>query len=595
MPRRALEEGRPPPPRTPDPEPSRSSLRSWKAWALGCGVMVIVLVALAASSGGSSTGATVLVVQGQYAIVRDTATGVRKVINTPGPYELQDGEVLDAPPVYGPVLTEQQFLITIDGITGRRTSVKGPQRYLPCAGCAEYTIGPVEDCTAVTADTALVVHSTRTSSTAGGARLVTSADGGLFCPEPHETITGTQPLIHLAGHQSMAIQTAQGSYIIRTGEASFFVPVNMSVHTFSWSVGPQIEEQPKAEHIYVDHRVQRLRFDYGNVEFAQGARARMDGVILWQVQDLEVLLGATADPTGDIWHRVRSRIMEVASAHTPAGRYNLTAAMAKSETLLDPGGFYAVRGVALIDVQLAGLAEDAEVLARSETLHSDCASQTGSATGCSAASITVLVVGIVCLAVGLSMCLYQCFGTPPRNRPSGNPPNEDTNALQEKLPNEDANALQEQLATLRKRYKEQVARLHSDLETEVADKAREADRLRAEVARLQSAPPAHGRDRSSLLVELGEQRLQQKVADWDERRRRGRTEDQVIELLRSELKKLGLEETEFDSDWAEIEKIKPRHPEYAHINVSTLVAISIYCPSSLSLCCICTPRSRYAI
>ena len=573
MPRRALEEGRAPPPQTTDPVPS-SCLHSWKAWALGCGVMVIVLVALAASSGGSSTGATVLVMQGQYAIVRDTATGVRKVINIPGPYELQDSEVLDEAPVYGPVLTEQQFLITIDGVTGRRTSVKGPQRYLPCATCAEYSIGPVEDCTIVTADTALVVHSTRASSTAGGARLVTSADGWLFCPEPYETIRGTQPLIHLAGHQSMAIQTAEGSYIIRTGEASFFVPINMSAHTFLWSVGPQIEEQPKEERIYVDHRVQRLRFDYGDVEFAQGARARMDGVILWQVRDLEVLLGATADPTGDIWHRVRSRIMEVATAYTPTGRYNLTAAMVESETLLDPGGFYAVRGLALIDVQLTGLAEDAEVLAGRETVHSDCASQTGSATGCSAASITVLVVGIVCLAVGLSMCLYQCFGTPPRNLSSGSPPNEDTNALKE------------QLATLRKQYKEQVARLHSDLETEVAEKARETDRLRAEVARLQSA---HGRDRSSILVNLGEQRMQQKVEAW--KRTHHGPED-----FRSELARLGFPTKKFDSDWAKIEEtFRPRHPEYAHMNVSALVPISIYCLSSLSLCCICTPRSRYAI
>ena len=55
-----------------------------------------------------------------------------------------------------------------------------------------------------------------------------------------------------------------------------------------------------------------------------------------------------------------------------------------------------------------------------------------------------------------------------------------------------------------------------------------------------------------MLVELGEQRLQQKVADWDKRRRRRRTEAQVIKLLRSELKKLGLEEEDFDSDWDEI-------------------------------------------
>ena len=145
----------------------------------------------------------VVVKQGEYVTVRNAVTGERRVINTPGEFELSDDETLErygpayeaAPPVlHAPVvwsltsvagvcstasaivLTDEQYIIVTDGGTGGRVAVHGPQVYLPCTSCADDVAGAVLPCSTVTAESALLVSSTQS----GGLRLVT--DLGTFCP-----------------------------------------------------------------------------------------------------------------------------------------------------------------------------------------------------------------------------------------------------------------------------------------------------------------------------------------------------------------------------------------------------------------------------
>ena len=368
------------------------------------GLVILLVVAL---STGWNQLEEVVVKQGEYVTVRNAVTGERRVINTPGEFELSDDETVEST-ASAIVLTDEQYIIVTDEGSGERVAVHGPQVYLPCTSCADEVAGAVLPCSTVTAESALLVSSTQS----GGLRLVT--DLGTFCPAADDNIVGSQSSIQLSENQSMVLQTTAGA-LVRSGSDSFFVPPNATVHTFTWSVGPTLSEGQKDLSI-VDLRPQRLTFDYGGVSFEDGT-FRIAGVIFWQVVDLGKLVGATADPPGDLWLRLRSRIVLAAVQAPIHESTNITAAVLASE-VADADEFYADRGVALLSMELSGTVTCIAAVATAGGVANGCADVAGEDGVLVAGSVVMLSIGIICV---VATCVWCAF-CPPAGGASGPPP-----------------------------------------------------------------------------------------------------------------------------------------------------------------------------
>lgn len=244
----------------------------------------------------------------------------------------------------------------------------------------------------------------------------------------------------------MVLQTTAGA-LVRSGSDSFFVPPNATVHTFTWSVGPTLSDGQKDLSI-VDLRPQPLPFDYGGVSFEDGT-FRIAGVIFWQVVNLGQLVGATADPPGDLWHRLRSRIVlaaaqapihestnVTAAAVTPCKAYaidhsrpvdlpvaGLILTRFSPEQVLalevaDADEFYADRGVALLSVELSGTVTCAAAVATTGGVTNDCADVAGEDGVLVAGSVVMLSIGIICVVATCVWCAFY----PPASGSSGAPP-----------------------------------------------------------------------------------------------------------------------------------------------------------------------------
>jgi hypothetical protein len=151
--------------------------------------------------------------------------------------------------------------------------------------------------------------------------------------------------------------------VATTSGTSFFLPPYASMLTFEWTVGYDVEDQGGAAESSragemrtfsrLDQRMQQLFFQYDDVRTNDNIEFEVEGTIFWQIQDVPKLVTATNDPTGDIWHRMRSQISQAAGNYNYAGLLaslrNMTAIVREQE--LDHP-FYTMRGIKVYDFQL---------------------------------------------------------------------------------------------------------------------------------------------------------------------------------------------------------------------------------------------------
>lgn len=251
----------------------------------------------------------------------------------------------------------------------------------PADPCAFETIGPVQDARIVTAESALLVRAIDT----GIVRLVDTP--GPFFPGPYDEIDPEpRELIRVAEYETVVLAMEDGSFQFRAGAengtyrnpladdrptpgvtttsgTSFFLPPYAHLLTFEWTVGYDVEDQggttesSRAGEMKtfsrLDQRMQQLFFQYDDVRTNDNIEFEVEGTIFWEIEDVPKLVTSTNDPTGDIWHRMRSQISQAAGNYNYAGFLtslrNMTAAVREQE-LDNP--FYSMRGIKVYDFQL---------------------------------------------------------------------------------------------------------------------------------------------------------------------------------------------------------------------------------------------------
>jgi len=303
------------------------------------------------------------------------------------------------------MLTPHQYIVVENSLDGSIKVVRGIDgdgnglQYMPCTPetdsstglpipigpadpCAFETFGPVQDARIVTAESALLVRAIDT----GIVRLVDTP--GPFFPGPYDEIDPEpRELIRVAEYETVVLAMEDGSFQFRAGAengtyrtplladdsstpgvtttsgTSFFLPPYAQLLTFEWTVGYDVEDQggttesSRAGEMKtfsrLDQRMQQLFFQYDDVRTNDNIEFEVEGTIFWEIEDVPKLVTATNDPTGDIWHRMRSQISQAAGNYNYAGFLtslrNMTAAV-KEEELDNP--FYSMRGIKVYDFQL---------------------------------------------------------------------------------------------------------------------------------------------------------------------------------------------------------------------------------------------------
>merc|ERR1719506_3614048 len=62
----------------------------------------------------------------------------------------------------------------------------------------------------------------------------------------------------------------------------------------------------------IDLRAQSITFDYG-VRTSDNVKLRLKGIIFWRVTNVPIMIKATSDPRGDVWHHSRSILIQAVS------------------------------------------------------------------------------------------------------------------------------------------------------------------------------------------------------------------------------------------------------------------------------------------
>jgi len=288
------------------------------------------------------------------------------------------------------VLSKHQFVKVTNKLDGSIKVVRGidgPEKdgltYFPCASinkneevsttCAFEDLDDVQDARVVTAESALLVKSTTT----GTLRLV-DTPGPYFPGAYEEVMREPRHLIRVAQYETVVVEKEDGTYEFHAGSSnssahsgststsvtkssgtSFFLPPYAKVLSFKWTSGYDVEDQTEKGSAAtttitkIDQRMQQLFFEYDDVRTNDNIEFEVEGTIFWQVEDVQKMVTATNDPTGDLWHRMRSRISEAASSYNYreflVSLRNLTAAVKQNELTQE---FYSMRGVKVYDIQL---------------------------------------------------------------------------------------------------------------------------------------------------------------------------------------------------------------------------------------------------
>merc|ERR1719379_399150 len=94
-------------------------------------------------------------------------------------------------------------------------------------------------------------------------------------------------------------------------------------------------------------RMRKMFFSY-EVRTSDNVKLYLEGTIFWKVQNVPLMINATSDPEGDVWHHARSALIQAVSRNTLQQfmkKFNEITMKAFDSQAAD--GFYAGRGVVL--------------------------------------------------------------------------------------------------------------------------------------------------------------------------------------------------------------------------------------------------------
>lgn len=249
------------------------------------------------------------------------------------------------------VLRNNQYGRFVDKLTGDEKIVRGPNSFAP--GPWEELVDGIQQAHSINTDSAVIVLNKAT----GEEKL--HSESGYFVPGPYEVVTKSVKKTIVISNVGVVVRNPFGRYTAYTGPAFFFVKPFEEMIEIEWSAYSQPPENglqtiSKQKMTDIDLREQQLHWQY-DVRTSDNVALRIQGVVYWSVQDLQLLIAKTADPVGDIWYKCRSAVLNV------AGRNELSVfridwrnlvRQALEEVRVDPDGFFSHRGVRFVRSEL---------------------------------------------------------------------------------------------------------------------------------------------------------------------------------------------------------------------------------------------------
>ena len=283
-----------------------------------------------------------------YLRIRDTVTGEMRNERGPRLYlpaaTEEVVEQLSAIP-----LRRNQYVRLMDTHTGVIRVERGETRvYLePTEDCLE----DVQDGVNVDEHTAVVVRDIESGQLA----LITVPQ--VFVPAAHQEIVAIRKPILLQDHETVVVRDRTGETVLRRGsdeERSFFLDPYCELVELRWSTGLRKDQRT----LKITHIDGRPKFMWH--EFEAWTRDNVDLVLgitfFWQIVDVEAMIRATDDASGDVCSHARSAIIQSTSQMTLEQFLSAFHAIVREAVIETDGAFYTERGVRLHAVEVRSIA-----------------------------------------------------------------------------------------------------------------------------------------------------------------------------------------------------------------------------------------------
>jgi hypothetical protein len=257
-----------------------------------------------------------------------------------------------------PVLSQQEYLVVSENLTGTQKNVLGPLLYQPgphdtysgnkqalnlakneyvkikdemgkyriVRGEARVIPEPLETVIAheqainVDAHTAVLVR----NENDGSLELVTmethfEGQPGIFIPLPYQVILETRPKIILEEYEDMCFKDRHGTFHYRSGkkdeERSFFLEPFCEEVVQEWSTDLKKEHATFERMWRFDMRPAYMNYEF-NCRTIDNVELVVDVSFYWQILNIKAMIEHTADAPGDICTHARSKIIQSVSNTT---------------------------------------------------------------------------------------------------------------------------------------------------------------------------------------------------------------------------------------------------------------------------------------
>jgi len=187
--------------------------------------------------------------------------------------------------------------------------------------------------------------------TYGELRLVT--DKQAFFPSESEEVQEIVKKVLVEEHEVVALKDKEGKHHFRKGcakNSSFFVPPYWEILNFYWSSG--LNKDQRNLHIEkFDLRPKFMWYEF-DVRTRDNVELSLNVTLFWQIEDVETLVRATDDASGDVCSHVRSRIIQKVSQVLFSDFLSSFNDLVHEAVLNELDGFYGERGLKIHSVEV---------------------------------------------------------------------------------------------------------------------------------------------------------------------------------------------------------------------------------------------------
>jgi len=238
----------------------------------------------------------------EYCHVRDQLSGAVWMIEGPsffflGAYE----EIIHHDQAV--TLNKDEYVDVIDQDTGEMKVIRGECSYK--LKPFEKFQGGLEKAIHIDDHTAVIVRDLGN----GSLKMVTEKQ--IFFPEADEKVERVTQKVLLEEHEVVVLKDKEGKYHFRRGKdenSSFFIPPHWEVLNFRWSSGLHKDERNLCISKF-DLRPKFMWYEF-DVRTRDNVELSLNVTLFWQVLDVEVLVSATDDASGDVCSHIRSKIIQ---------------------------------------------------------------------------------------------------------------------------------------------------------------------------------------------------------------------------------------------------------------------------------------------